>query len=113
MSMTVSYDRNTDVLYITFSRPTSQADYVEINDGILRVDNASHQVVGVTIPFFAEKLNKRSRIEFPEIGPVPFTCATEETLRDRRAGAREWEKHAVPEGVHDDPDSGERGGAGP
>lgn len=53
--MTISYDKIADTLYITFFKPANRASYVEVEGGILRIDEASHQIAGITVPFFTER----------------------------------------------------------
>jgi uncharacterized protein YuzE len=78
----ISYDGDADCLYITFS--PERASYLEITGGILRVDEYSKQVLGVTIPFFREKTAEGNGLEIPEIGAVPFTTLTEKTIQQAR-----------------------------
>lgn len=71
--MTFSYDKDGDVLYVTFEkRPEQSYVYVENENGdVLRLDKETKRVVGVTIPFFSARL-KKGPLSIPEIGPVPF-----------------------------------------
>jgi len=77
--MTFSYDRLADVMYVTFERLPNQAYiYVENESGdILRMDRTTQRVVGITIPYFLERL-KNNKLEVPEIGAVPFNDIAEE-----------------------------------
>lgn len=83
--MKISYDRIADVLYITFSKPQERAAFafVEVNGGVLRIDESTREVIGITIPFFQEKADVG--LELPEIGAVPFTPSTEETITRARS----------------------------
>jgi uncharacterized protein YuzE len=78
--MKISYDKMTDVLYITFSAPQDRAEYVEVKGGILRVDEDTQQIVGVTIPFFQEKTAITGKLELPEVGAVLFSPETKQRL---------------------------------
>lgn len=71
--MTVSYDADADVLYITFERlPNNAYIYVENESGdILRLNKQDGRVVGCTIPFFRKRAAE-NKLNVPEIGPVPF-----------------------------------------
>ncbi len=89
--MTVSYDKLTDVLYVTFSQPKHSADYVEVDGGISRTDASEERVVGLTIPFFLEKMESRESMTFPEIGPVPFSEETVQALHEARSEERRTE----------------------
>ena len=79
--MTLSYDKNADVLYITFEAlPPNAYIFIENEAGdVLKVDRMSRRVVGCTIPFFAAR-SKRGKIEVPEIGAVPFNVIAEDLL---------------------------------
>jgi uncharacterized protein YuzE len=71
--MTLSYDKEADVLYVTFEGlPNQSYVYVENENGdVLRLDKKSKRVVGCTIPFFSRRAMKR-RVTVPEVGRVPF-----------------------------------------
>jgi uncharacterized protein YuzE len=71
--VTASYDKDADVLYITFEQlPAEDYIYVENESGdILRLNKKDGRVVGCTIPFFCKRV-ARNRLNVPEIGPVPF-----------------------------------------
>jgi uncharacterized protein YuzE len=71
--VTVSYDKDADVLYITFERlPDNAYVYVENESGdILRLNKQGGRVVGCTIPFFCKRA-AQNNLNIPEIGPVPF-----------------------------------------
>ncbi len=79
--MTLSYDKDADVLYVTFERlPRQSYVYVENENGdILLVDRKSKRVVGCTIPFFSKRAMKR-KVTVPEVGRVPFNEFTEELV---------------------------------
>ena|SRR5258708_30802971 len=64
-----------------------RADYVETEGGVLRIDGATREIVGLTIPFFLEKWNAGFDMNFPEIGAVGFNQATEDFLRGAMAQA--------------------------
>ena len=71
--MTLSYDKNADVLYVTFEAlPAHAYAFVENEAGdVLKVDRRNRRVVGCTIPFFLERA-KTGKVTIPEIGAVPF-----------------------------------------
>ncbi len=71
--MKASYDKDGDVLYITFERlPSKDYIYVENESGdILKLNKKSRRVVGCTIPYFSKRA-ARNKLNIPEIGPVPF-----------------------------------------
>jgi uncharacterized protein YuzE len=68
----LSYDRDADVLYITFENlPNQKYIYVENENGdVLRLDSKTKRVVGVTILGFSRRASET--IVIPEIGSVPF-----------------------------------------
>lgn len=75
--MTFSYDKEADVLYVTFDHPTESYIYVENESGdVLRLDKETKSVVGVTIPFFAKRAAV-GPIIVPEVGLVPFNVLAE------------------------------------
>jgi uncharacterized protein YuzE len=71
--MTFSYDKDADVLYVTFERLPEQAYiYVENASGdVLRLDKETRRVVGVTIPFFMKRA-AHQKVSVPEVSWVPF-----------------------------------------
>ena len=71
--MTLSYDKEADVLYVTFeSLPARDVLYVENESGdVLRLDKTSKRVVGCTILAFSRRAAK-GKVIVPEVGPVPF-----------------------------------------
>ncbi len=79
--MTASYDKDADVLYITFERlPAKDYVYVENESGdILRLNKRGGRVVGCTIPFFCKRA-AQNNLTVPEIGPIPFNELAEELL---------------------------------
>jgi uncharacterized protein YuzE len=79
--VTLSYDQDADVLYVTFERlPHQEYIYVENENGdILRLDKCMKRVVGCTIPFFSKR-SMEQKISVPEVGEVPFNERTEELL---------------------------------
>lgn len=85
--MTLSYDHEADVLYVTFDRRPGQAYiYVENQNGdVLRLDKETRQVVGCTIPFFSKR-TADTKVTIPEIGIVPFNASTEDLVTARVYG---------------------------
>ncbi len=74
--MTFSYDEDSDVLYVTFARPNSGVRYVETERGdVLRFCEDTHQIVGITIMYFAYRSAKNEIIDIPEVGIVDFSPA--------------------------------------
>jgi Protein of unknown function (DUF2283) len=66
--MTLSYDEVNDVLYVTFAHPEGSVRHVETERGdVLRYSNATHEIVGVTILFFADRARRGEKIEVPEV----------------------------------------------
>ncbi len=76
--MTFSYDRESDVLYLTFEkRAPDTYGYVENESGdILKLDKEDHRVVGCTIPGFMRR-SRDSKIVVPEVGGLKFNEAAE------------------------------------
>ncbi len=67
--MKVSYNKRADVLYVIISTPPHACRYVEIPGGVIaRVDEATQQVVGVTIYNFMQRSGEGERFSIPEIG---------------------------------------------
>jgi uncharacterized protein YuzE len=82
--MTFSYDGDADVLYVTFERLARPAQYVENENGdILRIDEESGKIVGVTILFFLRRA-KQGVVSVPEVGVVPFNQIASDLLNERR-----------------------------
>ena len=79
--MTVSYDKLTDVLYVTYETlPPEKYIYVENTAGdILRLDRTSRRVVGVTIPAFVARC-ARGQVVITEVGTVPFNAFVDDLL---------------------------------
>jgi uncharacterized protein YuzE len=79
--MTLSYDKDADVLYVTFEGlPHQSYIYVENENGdVLRVDKKSKRVVGCTIPFFSKRTMKR-KVTVPEVGRVPSNESTKDLV---------------------------------
>jgi len=65
----ISYSKHADVLYIVLSATANHCSYVELpNSIVVRIDDASEQVVGVTIYNFMRKMKEGERLSIPEIG---------------------------------------------
>jgi len=79
--MIMSYDKNADVMYVTFEAlPPNAYLFVENGAGdILKIDRKTHRVVGCTIPFFMKRA-KLGKLIIPEIGAVPFNEIADELL---------------------------------
>lgn len=79
--MTFSYDKDADVLYVSFeAAPPGTYIYVENENGdVLKLDRTNGHVVGCTIPFFSARAAK-GKVLVPEVGPVPFNDLVEELL---------------------------------
>jgi hypothetical protein len=80
--MTLSFDKNADVLYVTFEvTPPGSYIFVENEDGdVLKVDRSSRRIVGCTILSFAARTKAGKKIVIPEIGSVPFNDLVDELL---------------------------------
>lgn len=79
--MTLSYDKTADVLYVTFEMVSGESYiYVENENGdILRLDQETRRVVGITLPFFSKRA-KAGKITVPEVGTVPFNDYANELI---------------------------------
>ena len=65
----LGYDKEADVLYISFGAPRKGAEYVEIGDMIVRVDPYTKQVVGLTITDFVKHYSAATQqVRLPVIG---------------------------------------------
>ena len=92
-SVTFSYDEEVDVMYVRFAKPSSRATYLENSNGdILRFDEASGQIVGVTIPCFMERMTKDKSLSIPEIGSTPFGSEFQKLLNSRAIHVKDREK---------------------
>ena len=76
--MTISYDHEADVLYITFERSASSSYiYMENENGdVLRLDTDTKRVVGCTIPYFSTRTDG-VKITVPEVGEALFSVSAE------------------------------------
>jgi uncharacterized protein YuzE len=82
--MRVSYSDEADVLYITFSDPTSKLLYIEKENGdILRVDSSTGMISGVTIQLFKYRIQSGEKIEVPEVGLIPFNAVMVSLMESR------------------------------
>ena len=80
--MTLDYDDAADVLYITFHVTSAPCRYIEGQTGaVLRVDPASGEIVGCTIPFFS-RLAKGGDFTVPEIPSLPAISSLRVTQND-------------------------------
>jgi uncharacterized protein YuzE len=79
--MTFSYDREADVLYISFEkRPSGSYVYVENENGdVLRLDRDTKRVIGCTIPHFSRR-SSAAKLAILEVGEIPFNVQAEELL---------------------------------
>jgi uncharacterized protein YuzE len=83
-AMTFSYDELTDVLYITFEKSVGRVTYTENDEGdVLRMDEKSGKIVGVTITFFLRRA-REGPIIVPEVGVVPFNQIANNLLSERK-----------------------------
>jgi uncharacterized protein YuzE len=79
--MTFSYDKEADVLYISF-RPIVPHSYFyaeSMHGDVLRLDRITKEIVGCTILGFSQR-SSQGKIDIPEIGPVPFNEIAEGLL---------------------------------
>jgi uncharacterized protein YuzE len=82
--MKFNYDELTDVLYVTFEQSVGRVTYIENNEGdILRMDQQSGRIIGVTIMFFLRRA-RQGPIVIPEIGIVPFNQIANNLLSERK-----------------------------
>jgi uncharacterized protein YuzE len=66
--MRITYSRDADVLYVSFSPPKGSVASVENSNGdILRIDKSSGEIIGVTIQLFMYRICKGEKIEVPEV----------------------------------------------
>lgn len=67
-SVRITYDRDADILYVTFGPPTHSTGY-ELGDQILlRVNPESNQPSGLTIRNFSYHVRSRVGIPLPALG---------------------------------------------
>jgi uncharacterized protein YuzE len=65
----ISYSKRTDVLYVTLSSPPTHCSYVELPGGIItRIDDATKQLVGVTVYDFMRKVESGVSMSIPGVG---------------------------------------------
>lgn len=72
--MTLTYDAQSDVLYLTFKdqRRGTEFHHIESESGdVYRIDEEREVIVGCTILNFMKRA-KRDDIQLPEIGPVSY-----------------------------------------
>jgi uncharacterized protein YuzE len=82
--MTFLYDDLTDVLYVTFEQSGGRVTYIENDEGdVLRMDQSSGRIVGVTIMFFLRRA-REGPIIVPEISTVPFNQIASNLLSERK-----------------------------
>jgi uncharacterized protein YuzE len=83
--MTFHYDDDADVLYVAFLEPKSRARYVETARGdILRYDQETGEIMGITLPFFMERIEKGEKIEIPEIGTPSLSSVFQSVIATQR-----------------------------
>ncbi len=59
--LTISYDKEADVMYLSFAEP-APAYGEEIEEGVfVRYDPDSHALVGITIVNFSQKFGKKPK----------------------------------------------------
>jgi uncharacterized protein YuzE len=82
--MRITYSKEADVLFISFTPPMGRVASVEnVNGDILRIDTLSGNIIGVTIQLFMYRIGAGEKIEIPEIGfsiPNPMATPTVENL---------------------------------
>lgn len=67
-NLDVDYDREADVLYISFGKPQAADDSEEINDVIYRF--RENELVGITIPSFAHRTGEFRQQEHTSARPA-------------------------------------------
>lgn len=66
--MTFSYDEDVDVMYVRLAKPSSKVTYLENNAGdVMRFDEASGEIIGITIPCFMERVNQPGGLDIPDL----------------------------------------------
>ena len=66
--MRIRYDKEADILYIGLkTRYSDRVVSLDDNDIIIRIDEDSKQIVGITILQFSDFIPKLSKIKFPFI----------------------------------------------
>lgn len=67
--MRVTYSKDVDMLYISFTTPTGRVSSVENENGdLLRIDISSGKIIGVNIQLFLYRISAGEKIEVPEVG---------------------------------------------
>lgn len=83
--MRITYSKEADMLYISFTPPAGRVASVENSNGdILRIDTSSGKIIGVTIQLFMYRVGTGEKIEVPEIGfsiPIPMGIGIVENHR--------------------------------
>lgn len=66
--MTISYDHDADVLYITF-RQASDAFYLENAQGdVIRMDRSTGEVLSCTVIGFQRRTEEGEQVSIPQVG---------------------------------------------
>jgi uncharacterized protein YuzE len=66
--MKINYALHADVLYVVFTDTPNRCAYVELDSGVIcRVDEITDKVVGITVPDFKRRVEKRESILIPEL----------------------------------------------
>jgi uncharacterized protein YuzE len=66
--MRISYAQHADALYLVFEDTENKCSYIELDSGIIcRVDEVSDRVVGITIPDFLRRTERKELLLIPEL----------------------------------------------
>ncbi len=72
--MTLTYDDDADVLYLTLEDVSGPCTYKDNKYGdVFRIDTKTGRIVGCTIVFFLDRVRKSGPISIPEIGSLQFS----------------------------------------
>lgn len=81
-AVTIDYDQDDDTLYVRFSSDPQKALHTETPRGdVLRISEETGRILGVTILFFMERIERGEEIEIPEVGAVGFSSGFVSSLR--------------------------------
>jgi uncharacterized protein YuzE len=83
--MRITYSKDADVLYLSFTPATGKVATVEnANGDLLRIDTTTGKIIGVTIQLFMYRIGTGEKIEIPEVGftsDSPIGVAFVESIR--------------------------------
>ena len=83
--MRITYSKEVDILYMSFTQPKGNVATVEnANGDLLRIDTSTGQIVGVQVQLFLYRIGQGEKIEIPEVGftsESPIGVAFVESIR--------------------------------